>query len=427
MAVAQEGTEAAADAENRLDTVVVTGFRQSLSEALDVKRQSNGVVDAILAEDIADFPDLNLAESLQRIPGIAIDRQAGEGRRITVRGLSGDFTRVRINGMDALATGGGSDASGGTNRSRTFDFNTFASELFNQLVVRKSQSASVEEGSLGANVELRTARPFDFEDGWTFSVSGQALYNDLIEDTSPRTAGLASYKTDDGTFGVLVSAAFQERTIREEGFSSVRFDDHGTFRSVNGEACVGTDPLTAGCQEVFDSYYARIPRYGRLTYDQERTGLTGALQWSPTDRTTVTLEGLYSELNAQRDEEFLQVFVRSNTDNIDITDYEVNGDGVLTYLQGDVQADLSNGIIPMRSEHRRDIYTTEFQQFTLEIEQDFTDQLRGTFFAGQSSSKYDNPIQATVFLDAANPVEDYTYDFRGDLEVPAISYGTTDV
>ncbi|MCO7237525.1 TonB-dependent receptor plug domain-containing protein, partial [Cobetia sp. Dlab-2-U] len=135
LSFAQETVEDTADAEadQVLDSVVVTGFRESLSEALDVKRESTGFVDAILAEDIADFPDLNLAESLQRIPGIAIDRQAGEGRRITVRGLSGDFTRVRINGMDALATGGGSDASGGTNRSRSFDFNTFASELFSQL------------------------------------------------------------------------------------------------------------------------------------------------------------------------------------------------------------------------------------------------------------------------------------------------------
>ena len=115
----------AQDAGNSEDEVVVTGFRQSLAAALDLKKNATGVVDAIVADDIADFPDLNLAESLQRVPGVAIDRQAGEGRRVTVRGLGGDFTRVRINGMEALSTTGGSDASGGTNRSRAFDFNTF--------------------------------------------------------------------------------------------------------------------------------------------------------------------------------------------------------------------------------------------------------------------------------------------------------------
>ena len=108
----------------------------------------------IVAEDIADFPDQNLAESLQRIPGVSIDRDAGEGRQITVRGLGSDFTRVRLNQLEALATTGGTDSSGGANRSRAFDFNVFASELFSRLTVRKSASAEVDEGSLGATVDL---------------------------------------------------------------------------------------------------------------------------------------------------------------------------------------------------------------------------------------------------------------------------------
>lgn len=424
-ALAQE--DETAETERQLDTVTVTGFRQSLSQALDVKRQETGVVDAIVASDIADFPDLNLAESLQRIPGIAIDRQAGEGRRITVRGLSGDFTRVRINGMEALSTGGGSDASGSTNRSRTFDFNTFAAELFNQLVVRKSQSASVEEGSLGANVELQTARPFDFDKGWTASASAQGLYNDLIEEVSPRFTGLASYQNDAGNFGALLSIAYQDRTIREEGFSSVRFDDQGTFRSVLGDACIGVDPLPANCQTLRDAYYTRIPRYGRLTYDQQRTGITGAIQFRPTESTTVSLEGLYSELDGQRDEEFLEVFIRSNTDNLAVTDFNINSDGVIDFLQADILADVSNGTIPVRSEHRRDLFTSEFDQLTLKIEHDFSDTLRGTLFAGQSSSTFDNPVQATVFFDAATPVSGYSLDYRGNAELPSIGFGDFNV
>ena len=123
LAVAQEAeTETVTeDSEARLGIVEVTGFRGSLAEALDVKREASGVVDAIVAEDIAAFPDLNLAESIQRVPGVSISRVAGEGRQITVRGLGADFTRVRINGMEALSTTGGSDSSGGTNRGRTRD------------------------------------------------------------------------------------------------------------------------------------------------------------------------------------------------------------------------------------------------------------------------------------------------------------------
>ena len=186
-------TETEEDAVARLDVVTVTGFRGSLAEALDVKRESSGVVDAIVAEDIAAFPDLNLAESIQRIPGISINRVAGEGRQITVRGLGSDFTRVRINGMEALSTTGGSDSSGGTNRGRGFDFNTFASDLFNEIRVTKTTAAAMEEGSLGATVDLRTAQPFDYDAGLTAAGSAQFGYNDVSEEFSPRYAGLLSW------------------------------------------------------------------------------------------------------------------------------------------------------------------------------------------------------------------------------------------
>ena len=118
--------------------IVVTGFRASIASAINVKRNENGVVDAIVAEDIADFPDLNLAESLQRIPGVAITRVQGEGRGVSVRGLGSEYTRVRLNGMEAISTSSGTANSGGTNRGRGFDFNIFASDLFSALIVRKT-------------------------------------------------------------------------------------------------------------------------------------------------------------------------------------------------------------------------------------------------------------------------------------------------
>jgi iron complex outermembrane receptor protein len=136
------------------------------------------VVDAIKAEDIAQFPDLNLAESLQRIPGVSISRINGEGRQITVRGLGSEYTRVRINGMEAISTTGGTANSGGTNRGRGFDFNVFASDLFNSIAVRKTASADVEEGSLGATVDLTTARAFDSRKP-QLVLSAAASYNDL--------------------------------------------------------------------------------------------------------------------------------------------------------------------------------------------------------------------------------------------------------
>ncbi|RZA31896.1 MAG: TonB-dependent receptor, partial [Lysobacteraceae bacterium] len=127
-AQAQETTQPqeqpAADAPS---TVVVTGFRASLNSALNVKKNTDGIVDVIKAEDIAKFPDANLAESLQRVPGVSLARgDGGEGKQISVRGLNAGFTRVRINGIEGVAATGASDINGSTNRGRGFDFSVFA-------------------------------------------------------------------------------------------------------------------------------------------------------------------------------------------------------------------------------------------------------------------------------------------------------------
>src|SRR6185437_9005159 len=133
---ADPSTADAAASAMQLQEVVVTGYRNSLQQALRIKEDMASEVDTILAEDIGKFPDQNLAESLQRIPGVAITREQGEGREITVRGLGPQFTRVRVNGMETLTTTGGPDNEGGVNRTRAFDFNIFSSDLFNELTVR---------------------------------------------------------------------------------------------------------------------------------------------------------------------------------------------------------------------------------------------------------------------------------------------------
>lgn len=422
MAVAQEASQ---DDEARLGTVTVTGYRGALEEALDVKREATGIVDAIVADDIAAFPDLNLAESLQRIPGISISRVNGEGRQITVRGLGADFTRIRINGMEALSTGGGSDSSGGSNRGRGFDFNTFASELFNEIVVYKTTSAQLEEGSLGATVELRTAQPFDYDAGFTFAASGQLGYNDLAEETNPRVAGLISYTDESETFGALLSLAYSDRSILEEGFSTVRWDD-GNFRSVNGDAC----PAGPDCSSIDGSstvYHPRIPRYGRLTHEQERLGLTGSLQFRPSDSTTISLDGLYANLQATRTEEYLEVFFRSQQRVIDVNSFTTDpSQNIIDSGSFDISPN-ANGTHPIRSEGRFDELETDFTQFTLNVDHDFTDRLRGNFSAGVVDSDFNNPVQTTILFDAIGDVTGYSYDFRGNGETPAIDFGSLDV
>ncbi|HEY1753052.1 MAG TPA: TonB-dependent receptor plug domain-containing protein, partial [Caulobacteraceae bacterium] len=200
----QDESAAKSTAANTVGEVVVTGFRNSLAKAIEVKRSTTAEVDTILAEDIGKFPDLNLAESLQRIPGVSITREGGEGRQVTIRGLGPQYIRTTINGMEALSTIGAPDNDGGVNRTRAFDFTVFASDLFNSLTVQKTSEADADEGSLGATVELHTAEPFQYRK-FTLIAQAKGDYNDMAGTVEPRAAFLISDTTPDGKFGALFS------------------------------------------------------------------------------------------------------------------------------------------------------------------------------------------------------------------------------
>ena len=404
-AAAQEGVE------TTLDTISVTGYRASLEKALDIKRGEKGIVDAIVAQDIGKFPDLNLAESLQRIPGVVITRDAGEGRNITVRGLGPQFTRVRLNGLEAMSSVGSSDGQGGANRSRSFDFNVFASDLFSQLIARKTASADIEEGSLGATVDLRTARPFDF-DGFTATGSLQGSFNDAAETTSPRFAGLISNSWADGRFGALLSVAYSERDTVEEGSGTVRWAG-GTTNGGFNAASPFTPALAA------DVYAPRFPRYTLMEHDQKRLGVTAALQFKPSDDTTFSLDALYSKIDAVRDERYIEANSLSKSsgagrkNDIRVIDGVVEN-GALVY------AVMDN--VGLRAENRHDEWDTTFKQISLDGEHRFSDSFRVSGKIGTSKSDHSNPIQATVMMDRYG-VNGYSYDYRGNPNKPVFNYG----
>ena len=424
-------------------TVIITGFRASIESALTTKREDAGIVDAIRSEDIAKFPDTNLAESLQRIPGVVIDRDAGEGRNITVRGLGADFTRVRINGIEALATTGGTDSSGGNNRSRGFDFNVFAAELFNSITVRKSASADVDEGSLGATVDLATIRPFDLK-GFTASASVKGRYNDLVGKADPRVAFLIGDTWANRTVGAVFSAAFSKRRLWEEGFSTVRWDNgpsSGGWCAPTGVSAnpttstattcgpaaqgvarvVGDATTTAAYAAASDAanFHPRLPRYGRLTHDQDRLGITTSVQWKPRDGTLLTGDLLYAKLEATRQEDFLQVLSFSRTaaqggkPQTSVLETQYADNGALLYGR-------YNGV-DVRAESRFDDLRTEFTQPTLSWEQSLGETLKLSARVGRATSRFRNPQQTTTTFDALN-VNGYELDFRGNDRLPSIRY-----
>ncbi len=397
--------------------IVVTGFRASLGAALEVKRDSTSSVDAIVAEDIAKFPDQNLAESLQRIPGISIQRDGGEGRAITVRGLGSQFTRVRVNGLETITT---SHDGASSNRDRSFDFNVFASELFSSIVVHKTAEASLDEGSLGAVVDLNTGNPLAGKDGFTFVASAQGSYNDLSKNVGPRVAGLLSWKSPNGTFGVSVSAAYQKSETLELGNNTVRWAQ-ARFDSVGGVACWttpnsgGTYIPSAACNAVSLAFHPRIPRYGEVSHDRERLGITGSVQWSPTDATKISIDGLYSNFKADRREKWGEVLLRSNERSIDVVSYSIDGDNNM------VSATLNDAWV--RTEHFLKQTETEFYQIGGSWDQDIGDSFRFTLLGGFSKSNAAVPVETTIVFDDRD-AQNYQYDYT-DMQSPRLTFGTS--
>ncbi len=408
---------ATTEPQEEVEEVVVTGFRASLNAALEDKRASAAAIDSIRAEDIAKFPDSNLAESVQRIPGVSIARDAGEGRNLSVRGLGPQFTRVRINGMEAQSTTGGTDSSGGANRNRQFDFNVFASELFNNITARKTSSAEVEEGSLGATVDLYTARPFDFKQ-FTMVGALKGAYNDLGGEVDPRASFLISNTFADERFGVLFSAAYAKRNLIEEGASTVRWD---AGNSVGGFNAASTPTgITLAQANAATTFHPRIPRYGRLTHEQERLGLTGALQFQVNDANLVTLDVLYSDFQATRSENYLEAFSFSRSASQGgkpqtlVRAGEIDANGTMVYGLFDA--------VDIRSESRYDELETKFSSYTLSGKHQLGDKWQLSELVGYSRSDFNNPVQTTITLDRSN-TNGYSWDFRGDDRLPDYDYG----
>ena len=457
-----------------LDAVVVTGYRQSLQKSLDEKRYSTEQVDAIFAEDIGKFPDQNLAESMQRIAGVSIDREGGEGQRISIRGLGSDFTRVRLNGLEALATAGTGTA--GVNRSRGFDFNTFASELFSQVKVNKTQSAQMDEGSLGSTVDLRGSRPFDF-DGFRASASAQVGYGELAEEYDPRVSGLISNSWGDGRFGALLSASYSKRNVYEEGYNPVRWE-HGNHRNSNQSNAnnngtygfcspAGYDPQTprnplsnetpagtgsqsnqdrnngwgsygidadncgtglprpaataeniAAYETATNAWIPRYPRYIRTASEIERLGVTGALQWRASDDTLLSFDAMYSELKKDQREDSLGANLHRAANlggktQIVVREAEVDDMNRLTYGVFDN--------VDFRTESTNIQESTKFQQYSLSLEHHVNDSVRVDAQLGHSSSDYERPVFSLVSFDNQNQ-DGFILDLRGDPDMPRMTF-----
>ncbi|WP_039912282.1 TonB-dependent receptor [Cellvibrio mixtus] len=276
------GASSFALAQDDVEEVVITGIKASLARAMDIKRDAKGVVDAISAEDIGKFPDTNLAESLQRISGVSIDRSNNEGSKITVRGFGPEFNLVTLNGRQMPTNGS----------SRSFEFSDLAAESVSGVDVYKTFSADKVTGGIGSLVNINTARPLD-KPGINGSIGVKGMMdttNEIGDDVTPEVSGIFSGTFFDNTFGVAISGSYQERDSR-----SVNADIANWRNNLNYNP--NANVVDNRTDKSGPTFYPRNFGYGIDDISRERTNGQVVLQYAPTDTIKATLDYTYSKVD----------------------------------------------------------------------------------------------------------------------------------
>ena len=288
-ASADEGApaQAQADATSDEDIVVTGSYAQSLAAATQTKRDASYGVDSIASTDIGKFPTQNVAEALQLVTGVAITRPRGEGLYVSVRGLGPQFQSTMLNGRsvainDLIENGG---ANG-----RQFRFEMLPAEFVSQIDVVKTPTADMTEGALGGNIDVRTFHPLDVGNKTTLNLRG--TYTTMTDKVKPNATALTSFKSDDGTFGLLAGAQYWSKEVRNDRWYNTGWNISPVFASVLG----------AG------KYTPTRTRPTIETEDRKRySGLISA-QWRPSDELETTLDVLGTRLDVAYDEYGLDIY-----------------------------------------------------------------------------------------------------------------------
>ncbi|WP_426030703.1 TonB-dependent receptor [Caulobacter sp. DWP3-1-3b2] len=363
-ALAQQTPAAAPANADTVEEVIVTGYRKSLADATNAKRDSIAFTDSVFSEDIGKFPDLNIAESLNRIPGIQLTREInGDGLNIAIRGLGPDFTKIVLNGAQvAVASSGRTDAQ---NQNRTIDLDLFPTELFTRLDVNKTPVPSQLEGGVAGVVNMRSSRPLD-RPGQHLTYSLQGSYQDSAGKWSPRGAliGSKSWETAVGEFGVLVGYAGVRSKSRTDGFETIGWTNASTGGSSNF-ACAGCNStfggngftfaptvavnagngLTTGAtvndafllannpgttlQQLSDGLLPRLGRQSHSAGHRDRDSLLVSLQYQPNDKAEFYIDTLLG----RTDREFSRIdidWVVRNSNFMTPTNVKVDGSNIVT-------------------------------------------------------------------------------------------------
>ncbi|MBN7821749.1 TonB-dependent receptor [Bowmanella yangjiangensis] len=353
-----------------IEEIVVTGsYAKSLERAVDIKRNNIGFSDSIVATDIADFPEQNLAEALQRMPGVTIERNKGLGSKVNVRSLPSEFTHVSINGLATASGSGGRDV----------EFDIFASEIIQGVTVQKSPTAADEEGGIAGSVLISTARPFDYNER-QLVVSADAAYNSISEKTDPKFSFLASDTF--GDWGALVSFSKASRTNRTDSNSGINFRPLSRWTEKKGSSQWQSDQTIevlardtgVVISDPFDTEQTNrvvfLDKVGDRAYlnDQDKWGATASLQFKPSETLSLTFDAMLGGYDNTEDEYDAAAYSASSIsaleqvhsyDNTTLADY-----GVV------VLTDVSYAATQHEFLSKENVHETDYSQYSLSLDWD---------------------------------------------------------
>lgn len=428
-ALAQDAAEAAtgAPAEEEQE-ILVTGIRASERAAIDIKRNSVAVVDSIVAEDLGKLPDQNVAESLQRVPGVTIERNRGEGRFVTVRGFGPKFNAVTVNGR-LLAT---------DNNGREFSFDTIPSEVISGADVFKSPQANLNGSSIGATINVKTLRPLDQKENFKFAGSATGMWSEIADTYNPEFSGVASWKNNAGTFGVALSGVYSRQENRIDEFTI----GAGHVKRGSVQPSVAAIPGVRPARPA-DYFFGRtgpgVTQFSGVDMPSnlspffferrlDRWAVNGSVQMRPSETLTVTIDALYSKARFREQQTGLAYDFSGGT----LVEHVVEGGSIVngfnlgngTVANG-VQVGgktlyqrVTGGFVDQIIQYDDRNVTTD--QFGVNVDWQPTDTLR-VRFDGSVSDAYRRGKENNLFTTIRRKNIDYFYDRRSGS--PIYDYG----
>ncbi|OYW49260.1 MAG: hypothetical protein B7Y36_12135 [Novosphingobium sp. 28-62-57] len=362
--------------------VVTAKFSQGVDRSLDVKRNADSIADAVVAADIGKLPAFNIAEALQRVPGVTIVREAGEGQFISVRGLGPNFQAVTFDGMP-LAYNENIRNSGQSGRQ--FRLQVMPAALIDTIVVTKSPTADLVEGGIGSSVDIRLINPLDRASFIAATAFGG--YEERTDTANPNGALTAAWRNRDETFGVIAGVSYSKREVQfdrlRNGWSTATIAGLGTVR-VPGD----------------------VQPYLELENRERISGIVG-VQWRPSPGFEIDIDGLYSKFNNETIERRLTYFIPSRIAQLDLSTAVVE-DGRL--VAGTIRgARMRNYAEYMDQAH-------ENLQLNATVKLDLGGwQVEPRFSYAQARSDLDTPIQRVQYRTANGQGGNVTFDFSNDV------------